>query len=148
MNVWKVRDDLFIRGKFDDRPDKLRELQELGVDVVICMLRKTDPDLHGLNWLDYRNFPLPDTAIVAEQPLNHAAFHAVRSIQDGKTVLIHCIGAKDRAPTTAALALTMLEGISGAEAILRVKQLKPNTFTNPAFVRYLSAINSRFEREF
>lgn len=140
MNVWRVRDDLFIRGRFDNRPNKLQELRDLGVDVVVCMLRKTDPDLEGLDWLDYRSFPLPDTDTVAEAPLHHAAFHIVRSVREGRTVLVHCIGARDRAPTTAALALTMLEGISGSEAMMRIKQLKPTTFTNQAFVRYLNNI--------
>lgn len=140
LPVWRIRDDLFIRGMFDKRPRKLEELQELGVSNVISMLRKHDPDLDGLDWLDYRNYPLPDTSTVAEQPLWHAALHAAREITDGKKVLIHCISARDRCPTTAALTLTILEGISGPEAMLRVKQKKPNTFYNKAFVAYLKNI--------
>lgn len=148
MHVWKVRDDLFIRGMFDKRPDKLNELQELGVTSVICMLRKTDPDLHGLDWLRYRNFPTPDTnrdGVVkiepkAEEAIFNAARTAAKEIAAGGKVLIHCIGAKDRAPTTAALTLTLLEGISGSEAMMRVRAAKPTTFTNKSFVKYLGAI--------
>lgn len=130
---------------FADRPAKLQELQDLGVSSVICMLRKRDPDLDGLDWLTYRNFPLPDTDTVAEQPLWHASLHAAREIEEGKKVLIHCIAARDRAPTTAALTLCVLEGISGNEAMLRVKQKKPTTFHNQAFVRYLSNIEEKHD---
>jgi len=148
MHVWKVRNDLLIRGMFDKRPDKLDELQELGVTSVICMLRKTDPDLENLDWLTYRNFPTPDTnrdgidAIdpKATQSLNAAAFHAVREISEGKKVLIHCISAKDRTPTAAAIALTILEGISGSAALMRVRSIKPTTFTNKSFIKYLNSI--------
>lgn len=142
LNVWRIRDDLFIRGMFDKRPEKLQELRDLGVSSVICMLRKADRDLENLDWLEYRNFPLPDTATVAEKPLWHAALHAAREIKEGKKVLIHCISARDRAPTTAALTLTILEGISGSEAMLRVKQKKRTTYTNKAFVAYLNNIEA------
>lgn len=150
LPVWKIRNDLYIRGMFHKRPNKLEELQELGITSVICMLRKTDPDLENLDWLTYRNFPTPDTerdgtrriASTAERALNHAAFHAVREIGEGKKILIHCISARDRAPTATAIALTMLEGISGLEAMTRVKSIKPTTFTNMSFMKYLLDIKA------
>lgn len=148
MHVWRVRNDLMIRGMFDKRPNKLEELKKLGVSSVICMLRKSDPDLQGLDWLAYRNFPTPDThrdgsarlEPKAENALCHAAFHAVREIGEGKKVLIHCISARDRTPTAAAIAMTMLHGMSGSEAMMVVKSIKPTTFTNRSFINYLLEI--------
>lgn len=140
MRVWRVRDDLFIRGQFEKRPDKLAELQELGVTSVISMLRKVDPDLQDLDWLEYRSFPLPDTDTVNEQSLWHAALNAARDINEGGKVLIHCISARDRSPAAAAATLTVLEGISGSEAMMRVRSVKPNTLKNRAFVAYLNKL--------
>ena len=145
MHVWKVRDDLLIRGMFDKRPNKLEELRELGVDSVICMLRKRDPDLDNLDWLTYSSFPTPDSRRdgsreidpKARLAISKAAVLAVSEINSGRRVLIHCISARDRTPTTAALALVLLEGITGAEAMMRIKSIKPTTFTNRSFVNYL-----------
>lgn len=142
LPVWRIRDDLFIRGMFDKRPNKLQELQDLGISSVYSMLRKHDSDLDGLDWLTYHNFPLPDTSTVAEKPLWDAALRAASDINEGKKVLIHCISARDRCPLTSALTLTIVEGISGAEAMLRVKQQKPNTFCNKAFAAYILGLEA------
>jgi len=142
MNVWKIRDNLFIRGMFSDRPYKLQELKDLEIGTVICMLRKTDPDLKNLDWLTYANFPLPDTDYVKEEALWGAAFLASRELYAGKKVLIHCIAARDRAPTTAAVTLCLKEGISGVDAMAQVKRIKPTTFHNKAFVAYLRGIQA------
>lgn len=146
LKVWKVRDDLFIRGMFDKTPDKFDLLQELGVTTVITMLRKTDPDMFGLDFIDYYSFPLPDTDTVKEDAVLPAARVASEAIRQGGKVLIHCIAARDRAPFTAAVTLTMLEGISGAEAYQRVKAVKPNTLYNRAFVKYLAEIPAKGRR--
>jgi len=148
VNVWSIPTTVFpgrlyIRGMFDKRPNKLEELQDLGIDTVICMLRKRDPDLENLSWLLYQNYPLPDTDTVKETALWSAANTAASRIKEGRGVLIHCIAARDRAPTTAALTLTILEGISGSEAMYRVKSKKPTTFHNRAFVAYLNKIEPK-----
>lgn len=146
LHVWRIRDDLFIRGQFSKRPARISELNELGVTSVITMLRTTDPALQEESLagrIEYRSFPLPDTSVVKESALWHAALHAQREIESGKNVLIHCISARDRSPAAAALTLCCLEGISGNEAMLRVKQKKPTTFRNQAFVRYLSNIEEK-----
>jgi hypothetical protein len=137
MHVFKITPNLLIRGQFDKRPDKLQELEDLGVTSVITMLRKRDPDLDNLDWLEYYQFPLPDTDTVKVESLYHAAMCASKDILGGGTVLIHCISAADRSPAAAALTLTILEGISGSEAIQRVRAVKPNTLKNRAFVNWL-----------
>lgn len=145
MNVWRIRNDLFIRGMFDKRPGKLEELRELGVGTVICMLRKTDPDLENLDWLRYRNFPLGDARVMtlaSRLAIHQAAVSAFFDIIEGRKVLIHCIAARDRAPSTAALTLHYLEGISGIEAIARVKSIKRTTFHNAGLIEYLSTFSS------
>jgi protein-tyrosine phosphatase len=147
LHVWRVSEDgnLMIRGMFDKRPDRIAELKELGVTTVISMLRKRDPLLvmeasAGIGF-DYRNFPLPYTATVNEDALWSAAELAVTHLREGKRVLIHCIAARDRAPTTAALTLVLYEGLSGEAARERVHSIKRTTFHNKAFVAYLDNIS-------
>jgi len=144
-----VRDDLFIRGMFDKRPRKLEELEELGVSTVFSMLRKVDPDLKSDPRVDYRNYPLADSK-ASQAPQDSlerawsAAFAAAEKIERGEKVLIHCISARDRCPFTSALTLVLLEGISGKEAMERVHNLKPTTFYNVGYRRYLENLDRPF----
>lgn len=140
MNVWWITPQLGIRGRFDDRPDRVNELYDLGVTMVISMLRKTDPGMHDVNGIAYHQFPLPDTDTVKEEALWGAAQFAAAEIKRGGKVIIHCIAARDRAPVTAAATLHLVEGIPGSEAMMRVKQVKPTTFHNRAFVAYLNSL--------
>jgi hypothetical protein len=153
MNVWKIRPNLLIRGKFDDRPDRIQELFDLDVTTVICMLRKEDKELY--NYMDQSqglfrifNFPISDSKGDPSRQSIDNAWEAARVATDaisnrpsqfapGENVLIHCIGARDRAPFTTALTLHLLEGISGAEAMLRIKSKKRTTFYNEGYVKYL-----------
>lgn len=147
MNVWWITPQLGIRGRFDDRPDRINELRDIGVTMVISMLRKTDPAMHDVDGITYHQFPLPDTDTVKEDALWGAAKAAATEIGQGGKVIIHCIAARDRAPTTAAATLHLIEGISGSEAMYRVKSKKSTTFHNKAFVAYLNAVDAVKEAE-
>lgn len=152
MNVWKVRPDLMIRGIFWDRPNKIQELEDLGVTMVICMLRKYDQDLENLintsDRFEYLNYPIADAKGPVPPGLSvsrayEAAESAAVEISSGGKVLIHCIGSRDRAPFTAALTLHLLEGISGAEAMLRIRGKKKTTFYNEGYKNYLLTLKGR-----
>ena len=143
MNVWRIRDGLLMRGEFHKRPRKLDELRELGIDVVICMLRRGDPDLERLGWLEYAQLPLPDARTVDKKVAWDAAYLAADRIGVGKTVLVHCISSADRSPLVSALTLTILDGISGKDALQRVQSIKRTTFHNAAFIRFLEEVSER-----
>jgi protein-tyrosine phosphatase len=135
--MYQITERLFIRGMFNNRPNKLEELREAGVDVVVCMLRLTDPDMLDLPDIEYKQFPLPDSRTVDEKTAFAAARFVVERYEAGHSVLVHCIGAHSRSPFVAALALTAILDISGAEALERVRAARPNAVKNPAFERYL-----------
>lgn len=150
MNVWKITPNLLIRGRFDNRPDRVQELWDLDVDVVICMLKKRDQELTdaataSYGAFRYLNFPISDSKGPAPERSLQNAWRAAHFAHDAisalhQTVLIHCIGARDRAPFTAALTLHLLEGISGNEAMLRVRAKKKTTFYNEGYRAYLNEL--------
>jgi protein-tyrosine phosphatase len=63
----------------------------------------------------------------------------------GKTVFVHCVRAESRTPTVAAAYLARRFGISGADALTRVRRALPDADPNPAFIRYLEDIEASSE---
>jgi len=59
----------------------------------------------------------------------------------GRTVYLHCVRAESRTPTVAAAYLAYRFGISGADALARVRQSLPNANPNPGFLTYLNTLN-------
>lgn len=137
MKVWRLTDQVMMRGDFHRRPDKLRELQNLEVSAVVCLLRRTDPELERSAEIEYVNFPLANGRVVPVETAYRAADFVARRARQGRKVLVHCIGAQDRSALVVGLALRTLFGISGEEAFRRVRAVKATTFYNPEFERYL-----------
>jgi ADP-ribosyl-[dinitrogen reductase] hydrolase len=52
---------------------------------------------------------------------------------EGRTVLVHCVGAYSRTPTVAALYGARLRNISTDQALRDVKAALPGAHPNPAF---------------
>ena len=59
----------------------------------------------------------------------------------GRTVYLHCVHAESRTPTVAAAYLATTLGISGVDALERVRESLPNANPNPGFVKYLNTLN-------
>jgi len=137
MHMYEIAPRLFIRGMFNNRPNKLEELRAAGIDVVVCMLRLTDPDMLNLPDIEYKQFPLPDARSVDEKTAFAATRFVVARWREGHTVLVHCIGAHSRSPFVAALALTAIYEIPGAEALARLRAARPKAVQNKAMERYL-----------
>jgi ADP-ribosylglycohydrolase len=57
---------------------------------------------------------------------------------EGRTVFIHCVRAESRTPAVAAAYLAHRLGVSGVEALARVKEVLPGCRPNPDFVAALS----------
>lgn len=140
MRAWEIIPGLLMRGEFHKRPQKLDELRELGVSTVVCLLQRLDPDLEGLDWLEYVWMPLSDGQVTDIQKAWAISWIVAERIRAGKTVLVHCISAKDRSALVVALTLVRLEKIPGLEALQRVQSIKPTTFTNRANVAFLRKV--------
>ncbi len=59
---------------------------------------------------------------------------------DGKTIFVHCVRAENRTPTVAAAYLAETLGMSGKEALQKVRPLLPHARPSPAFSKALDRI--------
>lgn len=142
MKVWDILEvdgggKLLMRGEFHKRLSKLDELLDLGVTMVVCLLRRGDPDLMGLSWLEYIQIPVGDGQVADVETAKTVARHVISRIRDGGTVLVHCISARDRSALVAALVVMKMTNISGRNAMRVVQSIKRTTFTNEANVAFL-----------
>jgi ADP-ribosylglycohydrolase/protein-tyrosine phosphatase len=113
----------------------LRQLPE-GVDAVVSMCRLTAQDMrHDMPHTEVR---LIDRSEPDENPhLDYVLLDTVRTVEqlraEGRTVLVHCVGAYSRTPTVAALYGARLNNISADAALRDITAVLPSAHPNPAF---------------
>ena len=113
----------------------LRKLPDC-VDAVVSMCRLRDGDIKsGLPHIEVR---LIDRAEPDENPhLDFVLLQTVRAVErlraQGRTVLVHCVGAYSRTPTMAALYGLRLRGVTAEQALRDVAAVLPGANPNPAF---------------
>lgn len=107
---------------------------------VVNLWHTIDPRVQErVKW--YEQVSLPDgqihtyVAVMAEA----LACRIVEEIDNGGCVLVHCWGGRNRSGLVIALALTRLQGITGAAAVKAVKAVRSGALVNQHFVKYLEA---------
>ncbi|KAA0098891.1 ADP-ribosylglycohydrolase family protein [Mycolicibacterium sp. P1-18] len=107
-----------------------------GVDAVVSLCRIADDDVrHDMPHVEVR---LIDRAEPDENPhLDYVLLEAVRAVErlrdQGRTVLLHCVGAYSRTPTVAALYGARRQGICRDQALRDVLAELPGAHPNSAF---------------
>jgi len=113
----------------------LRKLPDC-VDAVVSMCRLRDGDIKsGLPHIEVR---LIDRAEPDENPhLDFVLLQTVRAVErlraQGRTVLVHCVGAYSRTPTMAALYGLRLRGVTAEQALRDVAAVLPGANPIAAF---------------
>jgi ADP-ribosyl-[dinitrogen reductase] hydrolase len=120
----------------------LRELPD-SVDAVVSLCRVLDDDLPvGVEQIDVRL--IDDIGPDANPNLDFVLTDTVRLIEqlrdEGRTVLLHCVGAVSRTPTVAALYGAQRQGISGEVALREVTSVLPYAYPNSGFRRALQRL--------
>jgi protein-tyrosine phosphatase len=121
---------IYQRGQFLTWPyeQKWRLLEELGIDVVVNLWSKVDPDLSsgdlGRMYLCWLISP-------SEVPDHAEAFIGFLAylVNQGKKILIHCEAGRGRSVWLATRILAAVEGITRAEALSRVEATMHHSLT-------------------
>jgi ADP-ribosyl-[dinitrogen reductase] hydrolase len=117
----------------------LRQLPD-EIDAVVSLCRLADHDMR--HTMPHTEVRLIDRSEPDENPhLEYVLLDTVRLIEqlraEGRTVLVHCVGAYSRTPTVGALYGARLRNI-GADAALRdIRATLPGAHPNPAFRKAL-----------
>ena len=129
---------LYQRGKFAKLDYKLEALAELGVDIVVALAGKPDPDMAGL--FAYYFFPIADSNMGLEQnveELVHLSIVICQYLHRDHTALVHCNAGRNRSGLLNALIAKHYFGISGEDALNLVREIRPNAIATKAFEDFL-----------
>jgi hypothetical protein len=115
-----------------------------GVDVVIDLEGGLDLCIPTqANHCLYVYFPFDDDdrLLPSLTKLRAIAQLAASLVREGHTVLSHCSGGFNRSGLMAGLILTEL-GMSGAEALARIRAKRPGALYNGTFADYLTSVGA------
>src|SRR4029079_11856730 len=136
--------DTYARHPYDDGVllggvGVLRQLPA-EVDAIVSLCRLADEDMRDdMPHVEVRLIDRPEHD---ENPhLDSVLLDAVKVIEqfrrEGRTVLVHCVGAYSRTPTIGALYGARLRNVSGEEALHDVMAALPGAPPNQAFRKAL-----------
>jgi len=138
MDMFQVDEQgkLFIAPDIDD----WAPLHERGIRVVFDL--DDDPDI-GIpcvpNELLYVFFPIEDHNLPDLVRLHDLARLGATLVGSGAAVLSHCGMGHNRSALLAGLLMTYL-GMSGEQALARIRQQRPGALYTKAFAAYLASI--------
>ena len=107
--------------------------------------RRPSPEVIA-HFKEYRYCHMPDGRKIPVEELGHAVGIIIRWLSEGRYVIVHCYGGRNRSGLVAAEVWRTLNGTTGKralEVIDRVSQKRngqPRALVNPYFRAYLEAI--------
>lgn len=138
MNLFQVDDDgaLFISPAIQE----WAPIQARGIDTVIDLEGELDHCIPSVpNEILYVYFPIFDEELPNLVKLNAVADLAAQLIRTGHRVLSHCGMGFNRSALVAGLILCRL-GISGPEAVRRLRGCRPGVLFNQVFAAHLESL--------
>ena len=141
MQLFQVDDSgsLFISPAIDD----WAPLETRGIDTVIDLDEGLDHCIPTVpNQVLYVYFPIFDEDLPALAKLNAVADLGAALIDSGHRVLSHCGMGFNRSALVAGLILLRL-GVSGPEAVRRLRACRPGALFNEAFAAHLQSLEPR-----
>ena len=117
-------------------------LQELGIDTVIDLEGGVDHCIPTVpNHVLYVYFPIYDEDLPNLAKLNAVADMGAGLIRSGHRVLSHCGMGFNRSALVAGLILLRL-GMSGSEAVRRLRGCRPGALFNDVFAAHLESLTA------
>lgn len=128
-------------------PAKRAAVEHVGITMVLNLWKKPDPELDAM--VDhYRHIYIPDGLLRDEMlaQFDGLGRRAAKHLDEGGVVLTQCFQGRNRSGMVAAMALHHWLGISGAEAVDRVRAARGKTaLHNPHFAGLLTSFPARVD---
>lgn len=88
----------------------------------------------------WKHIPLADGQIKDLESVYLARDTAIAMLDGGYTTIIHCMAGRNRSGLIGALVLQHYENLTGAEALDRVRELRPRSVDNIYFEQFLMSL--------
>lgn len=135
---WELRKGLTLSGLPNvAQIDKYEWGQPLAV-LTLCPRAPHQAFLERVSW--YSHIPLADGQIRKLDDIIQARDTALSMYMGGCHTVIHCMAGRNRSGLVGALVLMELDNLSGAEALLKIRELRPRSIDNIHFETFLSGL--------
>jgi protein-tyrosine phosphatase len=120
-------------------------VHDAGYSVLVLAARKYQPKNDEIPCVWIVRAPLRDAELTEEMKTIawSAAKDAARFVRAKQSVLVTCYAGINRSALITALILNETYGLSGREAIVRIRSMRSVALTNASFVSYLRTIPGR-----
>lgn len=141
-HLMRVLPNLFISGYEVARDSRI--LQSNGITHILNLAGEVKcPNMHSGSFY-YKNLTMPDNSRIDILFFIYVAIEfIINSIQNGGTVLIHCVKGLSRAPTVACGYLIIQEKMNETHALALIRGLHPEADPNLGFLCQLQALCKR-----
>ncbi|MFO7965452.1 MAG: dual specificity protein phosphatase family protein [Desulfobacterales bacterium] len=109
-----------------------RLLRQAGIGAILCL---TEEDLYGRRHVSagfrYGHIPVEDTRPPALEAMEQAVSFIDHCLENGTGVAVHCLEGRGRTGTVLCGWLGMRESLNAANAVTRIRRLRPETVLTP-----------------
>jgi len=128
---WLIKDKLAGMAHPGEEPDAFQELKAAGVRAVVGLTMRPLPErmLRELG-MTYLHLPIPNFAPPQPSQIDRFIEFCRRSNEEGRPVVVHCLGGCGRTGTMLACYLVW-EGMAPQEAIRTVRAGRPCSIETP-----------------
>jgi protein-tyrosine phosphatase len=136
VRLYEITPHLYVSGHPSARDTA--SLSKASISAIITLSRKPLPiELHG--WGNVTaHMPIPDGLTLDCDKIERIVSLTEALIDDGETVLVHCLAGRNRSCLIAACVLQDGLRLRGIEAVQALQRARPNSLYNPVFVRYIA----------
>ncbi len=136
---------LYQRGdtRKASRSKKLAWLRDKQVQVVVNLYWKRDPDLIGVEGLEYLHVPFADgrgPKSLSALPYLADIARDLAPVMEARAIMTACYGGLNRSGVMSALLVHEYLGCTGHEAIGYVQTARPRALNNEYFCGYLNTL--------
>lgn len=135
MRVFQIADGLYISGKFQDETEL-----PIKFDIIVNLWNRQDSlDLTPIGKRMYINWPMRDGLIKEQENFLLPLANMLKELLlDGKLVLIHCQGGRNRSALLAGLIMKAHYSEEDRDWVEYIRQIRGSSaFNNEEFAKFL-----------
>lgn len=124
-------------------PDADKDLGACGFDTVVLCAEEYQPrGAFGSARVLHAGFDDAQMDARTAHVAMRAAEEVARRWRRGERVLVTCMAGRNRSGLVSALALCLIGGVSGKQALRHVQMMRPTSLANPDFAKFLTTLGA------
>lgn len=144
--VWEVMGaNRIMRNLWQgSKPPTGRDLSDDGYKALVLAAEEFQPPGHRFPGVRVRHAPLDDhlepLTTTEWETIISAANFVVHNVEHGRKTLVTCYAGINRSGIITAMAVCLLTGVTGKQAVAHVRDKRPNALSNKSFAYHIESV--------